>query len=193
MKTSKLDIHRWFPTTIGVVDYIDFDSKKYKPLLLENRFNIHKDENFSTLTNWITNHVNEYAKEHKFVYEYVPKESFSVRYKVGDVQNYHPHNGFHISAVFYVEGYEDDTPIMFKSPYFVDSVAPQGIEIHDGELEQNIQTTNPDKYNPYTFPTCQYPPSTGRLLIFRSYLEHAVLKKTNDKERISLGYNFLPR
>jgi hypothetical protein len=44
MKTSKLDIHRWFPTTIGVVDYIDFDFKKYKPLLLENRFNIHKDE-----------------------------------------------------------------------------------------------------------------------------------------------------
>jgi hypothetical protein len=66
---------------------------------------------------------------------------------------------------------------MFKSPYFVDSVAPQGIEIHDGELEQNIQTGNPYKYNSYTFPTCQYPPSTGRLLIFRSYLEHAVLKK----------------
>ena len=48
-----------------------------------------------------------------------------------------------------------------------------------------------NKYNEYTYRTYRVKPIEGMLVIFRSYLEHAVeLKKSDNIDRIIMSYNY---
>ena len=108
-----------------------------------------------------------------------------MNYKKGGYQPWHTHAGSTISTIFYLDINKNDTGTKFRSPTYNDIVNPLNISPVDDEKS--------DKYNELTFPTCTYSPIQGRLLIFRSYLEHSVKNKTNDDKRIIFSYNYGPK
>ena len=187
-----LYIDKIFPTIIGIADcpFIDDVKEEYKSYIAQVKqsngmlkyFTVHKDKRFSLLNNWITSKVNEYTNLHSFPDTYSPYESWCLEYKKGDFNSSHVHQGSVISVSFYLEGYENDVPISFRGPYFNDMSNPLNLTPNNS---QNIIN-----YNEFTYPSQMYYPLTGRLIIFRSYLEHEVGKKINDDNRIVISMNF---
>ena len=192
---SNINLEHWFPTTIGYVDcpflkdiHDNYNNKIKSIQFDEAGFSytqIHLNDNFKKLNDWITDNVNQYAKAHKFPDVYIAKESWVMNYKKGGGQPWHTHAGSTISTIFYFDVNKNDTGTKFRSPIFNDIVNPLNISPVDDEKS--------DKYNELTFPTCTYSPVQGRLLIFRSYLEHSVKNKTNNDSRIIFSYNYGPK
>ena len=62
-------------------------------------------------------------------------------------------------------------------------------------LRINVDKAGDNSYfNELTYPTVEYKPVEGRLLIFRSYLEHSTKPKVlTDKRRIIFSFNFDPK
>ena len=189
---KQLNLQHWFPTTIGVVDcpFINEIVDDYIPLIKDMKFNrigfsyhqVHLDYKFNRLNTWITEQVNQYAKMHKFPKTYEAGESWVIDYQKGKGQPWHTHIGWTMSTVFYLTADENDMGTKFRSPVYSDMANPLEIKpIDDGET---------DKYNVLTFPTCVYKPVQGRLLIFRSYLEHSMANKESIDRRIIFSYNF---
>ena len=185
----------WFPTVIGIshCPFIDEIQSKYKTIIKkyapmnEGGFinhPIHLNKKFKKLNDWITEEVNKYSQEHRFPFEYEAKESWLWDYKVGGGQDYHAHAGHTLSTIFYLEGYEEDTPTIFKNP-IEDMKNPLDTHPHD--------SANPERYNSFTYKTCLYGPQSGKLLVWRSYVEHKVESKLGTKKRIVFVYNFDPK
>jgi len=140
----------------------------------DGHYTIHLDPKFKDLTNWIVEQVNVYTNTLKMRYIiHTPKhyESWFNIYKKYDYQELHKHNPSVISCIYFLKA--DDTPVFFKSPIIEDS-------------EYNPQYDI--KYPPVG--SHKVDPEPGKLLIFRSYLEHAVAQKVSDTPRITLAYNF---
>jgi|TARA_R110000765_G_scaffold326853_1_gene418080 uncharacterized protein (TIGR02466 family) len=184
----------WFPTVIGLSQcpFIDEVQPSYKKIV-ENypvddygfiNIPVHRKPKFKKLNNWITKEVNAFAKNHNFVFNYEPKESWIWDYKTGSFQEFHTHLGFTISAVFFLEGYQEDSPLVFRSPMHNDIKNPLGTQPHTC-LNENL-------YNAFTFRKCSFPPLSGMLLVWRSYVEHKVDTKEGKGRRIVFAYNFDP-
>ena len=186
-------LEKLFPTVIGIADctFINDIQNPYKEILKTipsdddselKYYQIHKDEKFDQLTEWITNRVQDYANEHNFPGQYKPFESWCIDYKVGSYNPAHMHTGSTISTSFYLEGYTSDVPISFRGPYFNDMNNPLKIT-----PKQNGEGHH---FNELTSPSHWYYPLSGRLLIFRSFTEHEVDKKVNNDNRIVISMNF---
>ena len=183
----------WFPTIIGTAHcpFIKDIQSSYKKIIKKYPVDkcgfinipIHLKPQFKKLTDWITQEVNTFSKSHRFVFNYEPKESWIWDYKEGTYQGFHTHIGFTISTVFFLEGHKKDSPIVFKSP-INDMKNPLGSQAHS--------STNADRYNSLTFKTCAFPPQSGMLLVWRSYIEHKVDAKQGKDKRIAFVYNFDP-
>ena len=52
--------------------------------------------------------------------------------------------------------------------------------------------TRSDKFNELTSSVCNYSPVQGRLLIFRSHVEHTANNKETKDRRIVFSYNYGP-
>jgi hypothetical protein len=193
---KKLDLHCWFPTTIGVVDCPFYEEIKNSILnffeINENDdlgyvyFPIHKQTMpfFLKLTNWIQSQVNEYAKIHNYGFDYEAGESWLIDYKKYSYNPWHKHNGWTISTNFFLLTDKKDSHTQFRSPTYGDMLNPLNLNTH--------QAPNKENYNDLTSPTCSYAPIPGRLLIFRSSTEHMTdFKKT--QKRIIMSYNFNPK
>lgn len=180
-----------FPTVIGIADcpFINEVQDEYKQILKsipndgEMKYHqIHKDHRFDRLTNWIIDKVYEYSKEHNFPEKYMPYESWCLEYKRGSHNPAHVHTGSIISVSFHLETSIDDVPIAFRGPYFKDMLNPLKL------TPQNVGQSH--HYNKLTSPAQWYYPLTGRLLIFRSFVEHEVDIKNSDDPRIIISMNF---
>ena len=192
---SDLKLEQWFPTVIGYADcpflsdiYDSYDDKIGLMQFNKAGFSytqIHLDNTFKKLNDWVTHNVNEYAKAHKFSETYEVKESWLLNYPQGGGQPWHTHAGATISTVFYFDVKENDVGTRFRSPAFNDMMNPLNLSPDDDEKS--------DKFNELTFATCNYAPVQGRLLIFRSYVEHAVNNKENKSRRIIFSYNYGPK
>ena len=186
-----VDLQTWFPTAIGVADcpFHKDIKEEYKKHL--DKFNydnrgfsnttIHKDKNFKKFNDWITKQVNEYCKLHKYPDQYKANGSWVIDYKQGVGQPWHPHIGCTVSTVYYFESDVNDKGTLFRSPYHNDTANP---------LNLKPLVSNTIEFNELTFPSCTYPPLEGRLLIFRSYVEHMVISKESKNKRIIFSYNF---
>ena len=88
----------------------------------------------------------------------------------GQFQHYHDHAGDDISGVFYHQstGSVDEGEIVFKSP-------------SPGIAQSRLMSGQSNK--------AYYPPKKGRLMLFPSVLEHAVLPNKTDLKRISVSFN----
>ena len=92
----------------------------------------------------------------------------------GNFQEFHMHAMSHFSAVYYVKTPEKCGNIVFKSH----------------EADTNMFLLPIDESTPYNWSTVFYPAIEGRLIIFRSNLQHMVQKNTSTEDRISIAMNF---
>tara|TARA_R100000734_G_C3317224_1_gene110161 strand:- start:1870 stop:2457 length:588 start_codon:yes stop_codon:yes gene_type:complete len=189
---NPLTLQTWFPVTIGSIEcpFIDDIKDKYKKILSKFKYDdnglcyeqIHKNKKFDKLNKWITDNINKYAKAHCFKHTYEPKESWVLDYPIGKGQPFHSHYGYTISCVFYLEANENDQPTIFANP-FLDMKNPTGM---------NLQNYNDIKLNELSYAQCEYSCRSGRLVIFRSHISHAVDPKQIKDKRIVFSYNFDP-
>lgn len=133
----------------------------------------HVDEDFFEINNFINQHLSRFChnlrvREH---ISFEPKQSWINFYSKGDYQESHYHPNFVFSAIFYYKTTEN-TKIIFENPA-VDMLP----------LEVDCQTDLNRQYHTI-FPT------SGDLLIFRSYLRHQVPKHADNNLKISFAYNF---
>jgi hypothetical protein len=187
-----IEIDTWFPTVIGKASCPFFADVKDKYIkYLEKKkispsgfcyHQIHKDNKLKKLNNWITDSVNKVAKTFNFPDRYEPKQSWFIDCKQFNAQPWHAHSGFVFSVIFYLEGSSDDKGTRFKSPNYIDMKNPYNLS-PDNDHKATL-------FNEYTYPTCTYPCIPGKLLIFRSFVEHCTDLKITDKRRIVLIYNY---
>ena len=184
----------WFPTIIGIAHcpFIKDIQSSYKKIIKKYPIDksglinvpVHRNQDFKKLTDWITQEVNTFSENHRFIFNYEPKESWIWDYEEGVAQGFHTHPGYTISTLFFLEGYQEDSPLVFRNPMHNDIKNPLGTQPHT--------STNTDLYNSFTFKTCSFPPRSGMLLVWRSYVEHEVDAKKGTAKRTVFVYNFDP-
>ena len=177
---SDLKIETWFPTVIGVIDYPEIKEiqKIYGKILKKLKFDrrgfsyhqLQSDKRFKKITEWVVNNVNDYSKIHNFNDYYDIGESWINDYRAGEPQPYHAHNGWTISANFIFKSDVRDMATIFKSPYYIDMKNP---------IKSSPKQISQLPLNEYTYKTTTYPPIEGRLLIFRSNIEHCTGLRPN--------------
>jgi|TARA_R110001606_G_scaffold366176_1_gene521212 uncharacterized protein (TIGR02466 family) len=127
---------------------------------------------FKVLNDWIFKEVAEYIKELGYTGDIIANSSWFNIYHKHDYQEYHNHDGSDFSAVYFLESEEDSANVIFRSN------EPPGIKkvfIKD---------------NPYTWQRFFVPPTPGRLIVFKSNIQHCVEQHKKENRRISLAYNF---
>lgn len=187
-------IERFFPTIIGYAINEDIDNKELTNYCLkiknevksggknwlsndtyntsDGKFDITKDEKFKSLNNWISDRVNDYLN--------LIKSSDNVKldggwlniYEKGNYQEYHNHPNCAISTIYFLNCDKNSSSVCFKSPY------------------REMLTLKYREDTIDNFDVVCYKPENGKLLIFRSHLEHAVEKQINEGVRITLSHNF---
>ena len=129
-------------------------------------------EKCPNLTSLIYNSILEYLKVFNFEHDSKVwiKESWVNVTERGQFQNYHIHSLYDIFWVFYHEttGDPDEGNIVFKSP------SPM-------TMNSRLFYNEPNQV--------YYAPVKGRLILFPSFLEHAVLPNKTDNKRISISFN----
>ena len=99
---------------------------------------------------------------------------FNVNQK-GNSNQIHTHSGSFISGTYYVQAEQDQSELIFYKNFTEDFIISSA-----GQIEN---------YTGISGATCRYPPRTGRLILFPSYVPHGVMPSTSDNERISLAFN----
>lgn len=196
-----VDLQLWFPTVIGVADcpfHKDIKSTYQKHI---NEFEydhrgmsytaIHKDKNFKKLNDWVTEQVNEYTDKHNYPDKYKPVNSWVIDYEQHVGQPWHTHIGCTIATVYYFDSNNKENGTQFRSPYHNDVANPLRLEPYGKNTStKNYFQGKQNDFNEYTFRSCTYVPVEGRLLIFRSHIEHMVDSKETKDKRIIFSYNF---
>ena len=187
-----MKIQTWFPTSIAVVE--DVISKKEHNFLKNKILKLNKaeahpqwhsnvktsygkydltfDKDFDNLIEQTRLHTIKFAKTMGSYDGYKVKQSWYVVYNEGDFQEYHAHGNSIISAIYFIKADDKSAKLYFKSP-FQDQLAPE----YKG---RNADTWERIFYNAVP----------GRLLVFRSYLEHCVEMQKDKELRITSAYNF---
>ena len=186
-------LNHWFPTTIGISEcpFIKEIQKPYKDIIAKYKYassgfcteRVHLNKKFKKLNDWINQEIKKYAEAHLYKDVYECKESWLLDYPIGGGQSFHRHPGFIFSAVFFLEGYEKDTSLNFENP-MIDMKNPLNQTAHHGDIKHK------EIFNELTYNMCSYPPKTGNLIIWRSYLSHGCYNKELDCKRIVFTYNF---
>ena len=189
-----MKIALWFPVAIGLVinDAVDNDGLKDHCLQLRKKipsggenwinrsvyntdetYSILDDEIFAPINTWVEEQVNIYAKELKFKNYYKLKDGWFSLYYKGDSQEFHTHAGNTFSCVYCISAPPDSSPLVFESLRVPDMINPYITE-----------------RNSINALTCYYEAEVGRLMIFRSYVNHCVPPNSGSGPRITLAYNF---
>mgnify|MGYP003141697815 FL=1 len=138
---------------------------------VSGKLNLYKEKDFKPLLEWIDEQLVEYTNNLNIDFKPVNKNAWFQIYDNGDYQDYHSHPSSRLSAVYFLKGKNNSSPIFFtdfnfNTNYF-DIITPT----EDNSREWNI------------------PFQEGVLLIFRSEVPHCVPKNKNN-ERISIAINY---
>ena len=187
-----MKIYNLFPTTIyenyyegDLTPYIDKcmklkdkikcggDGWLNRPYNTHNTYNLYKDKFFKKLIDFFNKNVETFSKEigAKEVSIKTGCGWFNVSNK-GDSQEFHDHNFNIISGIFYLKSSENDASTVFKSPI--------------GELPSDKHNEN----NFYNRRSYRIQPVQGKLLLFRSNIEHCVERQMIDSNRITIAVNY---
>ncbi len=139
----------------------------------DGKYEIINDEKFKPLNNWVFEKVNEYCNLLDIdVSTLVSNGSWFNIYEKFDFQENHVHPTSVISAIYILKCSVDGAKIFLNSP--VNNMYHVKKNVIKQEMVDQI--------------TCKSIP--GTLIIFPSYLPHAVERHESDDIRISLSYNF---
>jgi hypothetical protein len=188
-----IDYDLWFPTVIGKIDCPFFNEvqSEYKKHLNLSEYTyqgyvyheIHNDIRFERLNNWIIARVNEFSLKHNVPEKMIPKQSWYNDYHPNGNIPWHKHPGWIWTATFFLESDINDSCLEFRSPSYGDNI--------NGMLKRSPHEHEQVSYNQFTYETCEYQPVPGRLIIFRSSIEHMAFNKNpNLTSRVVLTYNF---
>ena len=189
LRNEQLNMDRWFPETIGV--YFNINHKEYELDLMKRCAEIQEENNEQGGVNWIskvynTNNtvdlkteevfkpvldfqqqcVERYSDDLQMMYgndNYNPKLSgswFNTYFK-NDFQEYHLHESI-ISTIYFITCDNNDSRTIFKS---------QRYETYPINYGSNFRPAG----------RAFYESTPGKLLVFRSHLEHCVEQKTTEK------------
>jgi uncharacterized protein (TIGR02466 family) len=126
---------------------------------------VFKETVISETKKYISEHFYNTRKISKFTEIYIT-DSWVNFTDTGDFQNYHVHPLSDISGVYYYQSSLDDGNIKFKAP------------------------SSALNHHPLTYGSrAEHKPLIGKLLLFPSFLEHAVGINTTDSTRISISFN----
>lgn len=187
MNNKVLNFHRWFPTVIGVTEcpFINEVQQEYKDYLniKDNEpqgyqyHQLHKDERFKRLFDWQQEQVNTFTEAHSWK-EMKPGESWYIDYQPYTNNHWHKHLGWAVSTVFVLDADPMDSPTCFRSPLYGDAILTRTQE--EKKILNPIEIEEAERFNEFTYPTCEYKPLTGQLLIFKSSVEHMIDNKSPD-------------
>ncbi len=138
-------------------------------------YNLNDDHNFHNLIDKVSRHVNLFNKEMGSEYNYSCQYSWFNIYEQGDYQEYHHHPNSTYSAVFFLKCDVNSSPLVFLNPI-------EPFDMHPIQKQTALNELN--------FLTCKVFPVKNSLVIFRSYIKHAVPKQTSDEKRITVAFNF---
>lgn len=85
-----------------------------------------------------------------------------------DFQHYHTHDTYDISGVFFHKSSGIEGDIVFKHPSLVNR-----FHVITNKIDNQVK----------------YSPEKGKLILFPSFIEHAVFHNSTDMERISISFN----
>ena len=134
---------------------------------------ITKDKDFAPINDFVMKSVKEYCEVIKVDFnKIVGTQGWFNIYRKGDYQEYHSHNPYLLSAIYYLKTPNEGSKLHLRNP-FDDMILPNYTEHNtDNAMSMVIQ------------------PEDGMFIIFRSHLQHCVEKHMDDEPRISLAYNF---
>lgn len=139
----------------------------------DGKYDLTTDSEFEEINKWVNNNVHEYCKQLQIHTETLSDNGswFNI-YEQNDFQEIHVHPTSVISAIYILTCSENGARIFFNSPvnnmYYVKKT------VKKQEMADQI--------------ICNSTP--GTLIIFPSYLPHAVERHETDTLRISFSYNY---
>jgi uncharacterized protein (TIGR02466 family) len=139
----------------------------------DGKYYLTTDSEFEEINKWVNNNVHEYCKQLQIHTETLSDNGswFNI-YEQNDFQEIHVHPTSVISAIYILTCSENGARIFFNSPvnnmYYVKKT------VKKQEMADQI--------------ICNSTP--GTLIIFPSYLPHAVERHETDTLRISFSYNY---
>ena len=144
-----------------------------RPYNTNETYNIFKDKFFKNLIDFFNENVRVFNKQMGVKKVSIKKGCgwFNL-YNKGDSQEFHDHNFNVISGIFYLKSNKNDALTVFKSPI--------------GELPSDKY----DENNFYTWKNYRVPPVQGKLLLFRSNIQHCVEKQMFNSNRITIALNY---
>lgn len=133
---------------------------------------LHEDERLSGFCSQIVKEMNDYCAQLGVdlgTHESVIKEMWFNSYTRGQGQESHIHAGSHISGIYFLEGDKSSAMTVFESPLSDKEMLPLPAS--------------------QTFNTLRYPVIPGRLVLFRSWLRHAVTTQETEGRRTTISWN----
>lgn len=140
------------------------------------KYDLKQDSIFNELIAQITDHVKEFTLAHNSSASYKCQHAWANVSEEGNFQEYHTHDGSIFSAVYYPKVPDGSGSILFEDP----------------RLPDMLPISNIKERNNLSFHKIGYSVEEGMLIIFRSYLRHAVRAGSNKEPRISFALNFGP-
>lgn len=160
-------------------------SKENKKILIEN-YSHNKDGNlisdnkfllnkYPSLKNWILNEVNLYARNAMACEEEIRiTQSWSII--SNNNLHFHQHPNSVISGAYYVNADENSSNLVFSKPYT------------NGQILWNTSESLYEKQD-WLWDNIYFKPSTGKLILFPSYLNHGVISNQKESNRCVLSFN----
>jgi len=186
---NNVRIDTWFPKSIYVVEKfnvekIDLYEKQIKKLKINKKRNnyievdtshqvesLHDKEIFKELFEDIKIHVDVYLKNLGYNESIIKQTNFIESWynisKPGDYLIKHIHPNSIISGAYYLKSNKDDFITFFNSD------------------DMTLQPTN---YNSLSYEYCNYECTAGKLLLFKSNLNHST-NRQKGKEKIVISFN----
>ena len=195
---TDIEFNHWFPTTIGASYYPNHLKEKDELIKYcyeiksktkrggegwvssetyntsDGQLDINHDEKFMGISNFVVESVKSYLDQVNLKMKLELIDGWLNIYNKNNYQETHRHNTYVMSCIYFLKAPEKSAGTIFYSPH--------------KEMVISDELYNNPNYRPSGYLT--YRAVEGKLLMFRSHVEHAVELHKNDEDRITLAYNF---
>ena len=148
------------------LDWFHFQDKSPYKLL--------EDQKFNRLHNWIDDQVKNMTERMAIGKEIKCSQGWFNSYEKYEYTEYHHHRPNILSCVYFLNSEETGAKLLIKNNSAGDDLA--------------AYCDTPAEYPVVSY--MYHDPTPGKLVIFPSYLEHAVQQHNTDDLRITLAYNY---